>query len=214
MKKIILIILFLTFTVCLYAQMNRTNSRIKQIREFMNRKSRSNSKENSKKKSKSKNKPKYRIYRGSVFLANNAQFKGKIMLSMRKIVIRHKKDGVVFKKVLMPEKIKSLEIMKYRAKMFRRGSKYKAYYFLPIEFKIIYNDGNIYYFKNMIASLLQFKIYSNMGKAVLKTYFKDYWLKRKKIWYYSKSSDSNYPINNARGKTVVKIILNKIKKEK
>ncbi len=208
MKKILIItIMFLIFLkLPLSAQMSSTGNRMRQIRQFMQNKSSMKIKKKTGKKNKTKNKPaKYKIYKARIVLNNNKVLKGKVSLLLKRIIIRHYKNGILFKKVLLPVKIKSIEIVKYKSRLFRVRKKYNAYYFIPFKYKILYSDGNIYNYKKTINSLLKFKIINRMGQAILKTYFIDYWLKNKKKWYYSKSSSLNYPINNARGKTVLKI---------
>ncbi len=208
MKKIMIIfvIFILFFLENVFSQMSNTGKRIDNIRKYMRQKSNQGNKFR-KRKSKKKRKPKVKLkfYKAKVMLSGGTIFKGKIKTLLKNLTIKHRKNGIEFKKVLKSENIKSIEIAKYSPRLLRNGNKYKAYYFVPFKYKIIYNDGNIYYYNRTLPNLLKFRIFSSLGQAVLKTYFIDYWLKIKKIWYFSKSSDRKYPINNARHKTVIKI---------
>lgn len=212
-KLNIAVVFILLSPLYLSAQMNSTESRIRQIQEFMRSRNNANSQRTAQSRQSSGPTVTPRPNAGTknfsarITLVNGSVLAGKIVLENRSIKVSQVRAGVRFTKELTLTDIKEISIEKYEAYPFRNYKGFIAYYFLPIIFKIKDRSGTVYFYTNKLNWLNRIIMVNEMGRAILTTVYVDYWMTKEKRWYKSRSQDRDYPENNQPGEICRKIVL-------
>lgn len=137
----------------------------------------------------------------SLYLCNGESFEAFAVFNLRPLKVRVKKAGIVFTRLLTADDIQEIKILQWQAfaatkKRSRERTTLQQYYFYPSKYAITDKNQKIIIYKQNIPSLNKFSISNDNGRAIIYSFFVDYWKVLKdgnSYWLNSASTNKNYP---------------------